>query len=239
MTGRAPDQPAKDDDPLTPVVSLRSGFENLRSSIDRRSLVIAGAALALLSVYAVLGSAYTKFPGDLAVSTRVQSVGSDWLDLAMETIAAAGTSIGAAAAVGFALLATFALRGTRPAMFLLAVAAVGVLVRTVLKTAIARPRPTEELVRVMDIRDSYSFPSGHVMFYVVLLGALYFLLISRGLSGRTIRLAQAAIAVALVLTGISRIYLGVHWLSDVVAGYVFGAVLVVLAAWVWRRWAVA
>ena len=91
----------------------------------------------------------------------------------------------------------------------------------------------------MDIRDSYSFPSGHVMFYVVLLGSLYFLLSSSGLSGRMLRLLQAIIAVALALTGISRIYLGVHWLSDVLAGYIFWAALVAVAAWVWRRWTVA
>ena len=75
------------------------------------------------------------------------------------------------------------------------------------------------------------------MFYVVLLGSLYFLL-SSGLSGKMIRLVQAIIAVALALIGISRVYLGVHWLSDVLAGYIFGAALVTVAAWVWRRWTV-
>jgi len=200
---------------------------------------MAGAALALLTTLGVLGGLYENFPGDLAMSTWMQSLGSDWLDVVMETIAAAGTSIGAATAVGIALLAVFALRGPRPAGYLLAVATVGVIVRTVLKTAIARPRPTEDLVRVMDIRDSYSFPSGHVMFYVVLLGSLYFLLSSSGLSGKTIRLLQAIIVVALALTGISRVYMGVHWMSDVLAGYIFGAALVVVAAWIWRRWTVA
>jgi undecaprenyl-diphosphatase len=200
---------------------------------------MAGAALALLTTLGVLGVLYENFPGDLAVSTWMQSLGSDWLDDVMEAIAAAGTSIGALVAVGIALLAVFALRGPRPAGYLLAVATLGVIVRTVLKTAIARPRPTEDLVRVMDIRDSYSFPSGHVMFYVVLLGSLYFLLSSSGLSGKTIRLLQAIIVVALALTGISRVYMGVHWMSDVLAGYIFGAALVVVAAWIWRRWTVA
>lgn len=209
------------------------------SSIDRRTLVIAGAALALLAAYAALGSVYTKFPGDLAVSTWMQSNGAGWLDSVMEAVSAAGTSYAALAVLALAGLGTLLLRGARPAVFLLAVAFLGVLVRTVLKLVIARPRPPDELVTVMAENEGYSFPSGHVMFYVVLLGALYFLLRSSGLSGRTIRLVQAAIAVALVLTGISRIYLGVHWLSDVVAGYVFGAVLVVVAAWVWRRWTAA
>ena len=239
MTGGTPDRPPRNDDPLTTSAPRRLGITTLRESIDRRSLVIAGAALALLVAYAALGSAYTKFPGDLAVSTWVQSNRAGWLDSVMEAVSAAGTSYGALAALAFAVLGTFLLRGVRPAVFLLAVAMLGVLVRTGLKLLIARPRPADELVTVMVENEGYSFPSGHVMFYVVLLGALYVLLTSPGLSGRTIRLVQAVIGVALILTGISRIYLGVHWLSDVVAGYVFGAVLVAVAAWVWRRWAVA
>ena len=238
MIKGVPEQPSSSTDPRSDVPPATPGFTGLRASLDRRALAITGAALALLTALGVLGGLYETFPGDLAVSTRVQSLGSDWLDVVIEAIAAAGTSIGALTAVGIALLATFALRGPRPAGYLLAVATVGVIVRTVLKTAIARPRPTEELVRVMDIRDSYSFPSGHVMFYVVLLGSLYFLL-SPGLSGKMMRLVQTIIAVALALIGISRVYLGVHWLSDVLAGYIFGTALVAVAAWVWRRWTVA
>jgi membrane-associated phospholipid phosphatase len=234
VTNGAPEQ-----SPQSALTPATPGFAGLRASLDRRALAIAGATLILLTGLGMLGGLNEKFPGDLAVSTWVQSLESDWLDAVMEAIAAAGTSIGALAAVGIALLAVFALRGPRPAGYLFAVAAVGVIVRSVLKTAIARPRPTEDLVRVLDIRDSYSFPSGHVMFYVVLLGSLYFLLSSSGLSGRTIRLLQATIAIALALTGISRIYMGVHWMSDVLAGYVFGAALVVVAAWAWRRWTAA
>lgn len=239
MTGSAQDQSSNNHDPLTPAVTSRSGFENLRSSVDRRLLIIAGASLAFLAVYAALGSAYTRFPGDLAVSTWMQSNGAGWLDSVMEAVSAAGTSYGALAALALAVLGTFLLRGVRPAVFLLAVAMLGVMVRTVIKLVIARPRPADELVTVMGENDGYSFPSGHVMFYVVLLGSLYFLLTSSALSGRTIRLVQATIAVALVLTGISRIYLGVHWLSDVVAGFVYGAALVTAVAWVWRRWPAA
>ena len=239
MSDSAPDQTSRNEDRLSPAESRRSGLGNLRSSFDRRSQVIAGTALVLLAAYAVLGSAYTKFPGDLAVSTWVQSNGTGWLDTVMEAVAAAGTRYGALGVLALAVVGTFLLRGVRPAVFLMAVAIFGVLVRTVLKLVIARPRPADELVRVMGENDGYSFPSGHVMFYVVLLGALYFLLTSPGLSGRTIRLIQAVIAVALVLTGISRIYLGVHWLSDVLAGFVYGAALVVVSVWAWRRWGVA
>lgn len=239
MTEGAPEQSSHNSTLQSALPPATPGFAGLRASIDRRALAMTGAAIALLTALGVLGGLYDTFPGDLAVSTWVQSLGYDCLDVVMEAIAAAGTKIGALATVGIALLVTVALGGPRPAGYLLAVATVGVIARTVLKMAIARPRPTEDLVRVMDIRDGYSFPSGHVMLYVVLLGSLYFLLYSSSLSGRTIRLLQAIITITLALAGLSRVYLGLHWMSDVLAGYIFGAALVAVAAWAWRRWTVA
>ena len=216
------------------AVPRRSRPANIKVSLNLRALVLIGSTLALLALYVILGSSYTRFPGDLAVSTWVQALSSDWLDTFMKTVSAAGTSHGALVALFCAVLVTFFLRGTRSAGFLMMIATVGVLVRVLLKAVIARPRPSDELVRVMDISDSYSFPSGHVMFYMLLLGGLYLLLASRH-SGWKIRLAQVIIAFVLILTGISRIYLGVHWLSDVSAGLVYGAALIAVSTWVWRR----
>ena len=49
-------------------------------------------------------------------------------------------------------------------------------------------------------------------------------------------LVQAGVLAVLVAIRLSRIYLGVHWPSDVVGGYVVGAAVVAGAFWVWRRW---
>ena len=56
-----------------------------------------------------------------------------------------------------------------------------------------------------------------------------------GKPGRPLRVAQTAIMLALIGVGISRIYLGAHWLSDVIGAYIFSALVVVSVAWVWRR----
>ena len=96
------------------------------------------------------------------------------------------------------------------------------LVNVLVKSLIRRPRPTIDLVQVLKTLDSYSFPSGHVMFYVGFFGFLWFLaytLLKRSI-WRTLLLIFFGTLIALV--GISRIYLGEHWPSDVLGAYLLG-----------------
>ena len=87
-----------------------------------------------------------------------------------------------------------------------------------IKAALGRPRPLDPLVRVLGAEQGNSFPSGHVMFYTVFFGFVLFLAWTRLRSG-IVRGAVIAAAAALVVgVGPSRIALGAHWLSDVLAG---------------------
>lgn len=87
----------------------------------------------------------------------------------------------------------------------------------------------------MEQAEGYSFPSGHVLHYVVLLGTLAFILSRAMKPGAAQRLMFVATALALMIVGLSRIYLGVHWLGDVIAGYAFGALVVTLSVRAWQR----
>jgi membrane-associated phospholipid phosphatase len=109
------------------------------------------------------------------------------------------------------------------------------LVNMLVKELIRRPRPTMDLVQVLRILDSYSFPSGHVMFYVGFFGFLWFLaytLLKRSWR-RTLLLIFLGILIGLV--GISRIYLGQHWASDVLGAYLLGS-LTLVAILQFYRW---
>jgi membrane-associated phospholipid phosphatase len=97
---------------------------------------------------------------------------------------------------------------------------VGVL-DTLLKHLIRRPRPIYATAVLHGY--SFSFPSGHAMASLVAYGLLAYLLVAFWLRGWWIRVAVISAAALLILTiGLSRLYLGVHYFSDVVGGYAAG-----------------
>ena len=105
-----------------------------------------------------------------------------------------------------------------PALVLV-VAMVGSAILTwVLKTLIGRQRPDASLV-VGTVSDTFSFPSGHslnsAVFFLTLAGMLWYTTVSR-----TIKILGSAVAVLLTIgVGWSRVYLGYHWATDVLAGW--------------------
>lgn len=97
----------------------------------------------------------------------------------------------------------------------------GELLNVVLKAVFSRPRPV--FAEPLAVEIYYSFPSGHAMLSLIAYGMLAYLLALRTPSriGRILLIFAAVLLV--VLIGISRLYLGVHYLSDVVAGYLAGS----------------
>lgn len=102
-------------------------------------------------------------------------------------------------------------------------AALPLAINLLVKNLIQRPRPTPDLVSVYASLSSYSFPSGHVMFYLGFFGFIGFLTFSllKPSLKRGILLVVFGGMVALV--GVSRIYLGEHWASDVLGSYLLGS----------------
>lgn len=117
------------------------------------------------------------------------------------------------------------------ALYLLAAVASGTLVSTLLKAGFDRPRP--DLVAHGQTLYTSSFPSGHSMISAVVyltLGAL----LANGQTNLGMRLYLIGLAVFLaVIVGSSRVYLGVHWPTDVLAGWSAGS------AWALLCWALA
>ncbi|MFB7917191.1 phosphatase PAP2 family protein [Streptomyces sp. NPDC056061] len=111
------------------------------------------------------------------------------------------------------------------------IAATGVLAAVLqqgLKSAVGRERP-----RWPDPVDSAhyaAFPSGHAMTAMVSCGLLLWLLHRHGASPVVWRAALVAAGVSVVGVGVTRLYLGVHWPSDVLGGWLLGAALVGFAA---------
>ena len=106
---------------------------------------------------------------------------------------------------------------------LLAGVGLGALANRILKSTIGRPRPTDDLIEVLIEYPNLSFPSGHVVFFVQFFGFLLYLAArsSKGWQHSTIMIL---ICWPIALVGISRVYLGAHWPSDVLGGYLVGGI---------------
>lgn len=165
---------------------------------------------------------WQQLPLDLRTTTWLQGIRFDPFADMMVAISLLGYYPQNVVLVGLVAIVFGAWLSWRGSLFLVSLTAFQGLVNHVLKTVIGRPRPAESLVEVLLPRAGMSFPSGHVMFYTVFFGFLGFLLWTR-LAGSPVRvLLLAASAVLVLLVGPSRIYLGAHWVSDVIAGYMVG-----------------
>jgi membrane-associated phospholipid phosphatase len=124
-------------------------------------------------------------------------------------------------ALGIGLL--LALRRVLAAVWLLASMLGAAALTELFKFIVARPRPGANVVEVVRQVSNYSFPSGHVTSYVAFFGFLAALALLE-VRHPVLRWVLAIPPLALVvLVGPSRVYLGAHWATDVIGGYLIGA----------------
>ena len=161
------------------------------------------------------------FPGDMAITKILQKRKNPLVRKFMLGISEIGfPKLSIPLSISFAAI-FWALRFRLEAFFILLTSS-SHLLNALVKRLIKRPRPTNELVTVARVINEPSFPSGHVMHYINFFGLLSYLLATNWRSGR-LRNILIAICIALIaFVGPSRVYLGAHWPSDVMAGYLYG-----------------
>ncbi len=123
------------------------------------------------------------------------------------------------------------------ALMILATCWTSIVMRTALKDMVDRKRPHPFFVRVSKKARTQSFPSGHVVSSVCLWGWLFALAVSsknKALPGRRTLLGISALIMA--FSGPARIYLGEHWATDVIGGYLLGGGWLCLALSIYLRW---
>jgi membrane-associated phospholipid phosphatase len=122
-------------------------------------------------------------------------------------------------------------RGWRLALGAAAVTGLGWLTTLVVKTAVAQPRPTEALAHTLHVSPAtLSYPSGHVVFAAALVTALA--MVCRRAASRAAVIVVGGLFVLLV--GWSRLYLGVHFGTDVLGGVLNGVAGAMLFAGLWN-----
>lgn len=208
------------DRPRRPSVIGMAGSPQVR----RRVVLGGSAAVVVLALVAIVLTDEVVRHGALA---GLDGTWRDWV-LDQRTPVLTEVMIGASRfgstpallAIVLAVAAWLVWRRQRAESVLVVAAAAGILVGPLLKVVIGRPRPvtTDHLMLV----DSWSYPSGHSLNSMLVLGILTVLavLALTGVLARAIVLVTGLVLVGAV--GFSRVYLGVHWPSDVLAGWLIG-----------------
>ncbi|MET9986256.1 MULTISPECIES: phosphatase PAP2 family protein [Streptomyces] len=125
-------------------------------------------------------------------------------------------------------------RGDRwTAVWLGAACLLGSLLQQLLKAAVDRARPVWP--DPVDSAHFAAFPSGHAMTATFVCGLLVWLVHHYGAADGVRRAALAAAVVSVAGVGVTRVWLGVHWATDVLGGWLLGALVVAVAALVHRR----
>ncbi len=136
-----------------------------------------------------------------------------------------GTPVGLGIIIAIIAGLLAARRRYRWAMYLIFTSVVGGLLNLQLKAYFARARP--DLAEALRHASGYSFPSGHAMGATVCFGALSYLAF-RAIPNWRERAAAVAFSVSMIAAiAASRIYLGVHWISDIGAGIAAGTIWIV------------
>lgn len=102
----------------------------------------------------------------------------------------------------------------------------------IFKFIFARERPN---INPMVIEDSYSFPSGHSMVSMVFYGSLIYIAY-RYIKNRVLKyVIISCLSLLIILIGFSRVYLGVHYFSDVIGGFVFGICYLIISSMIIKK----
>ena len=204
----------------------RSGLLVIAFGVTIVSFIILTAAVVLLPTFVSLDGHVSELirdvsiPGLEALARLFTTLGSFW-PMSVLTV---GTS------------AYLLMRGRKAeALLLILTVPLGALLGEGLKLLVGRVRPALEVARIA-IPASYSFPSGHALSAATYFGTVGFVAL---IGERRLRRSVIVVGVCTLLAfsvGISRVYLGVHFLGDVVAGWLLGAAWVTLMIFLGATW---
>lgn len=186
--------------------------------------LLAGLALLVLNTEAVSGFDQLAIDGVMAS----RNAANDWI-VVLVTLLGDGTAL---TLIGVGIVLALALRAAWwPAAGCAAVFLSTPFIVKAIKLLVGRERPVADLYTGVE---SFSFPSGHMTNSMVIYGALA-MLAARAFSGAGRAVALAGLTALIVSIGASRVYLGAHWPSDVVAAILLASAMLSIIWWTFSK----
>lgn len=190
-------------------------------------ILISGLLAPVAIVLSVSAGIFNYFPGDAWFSQTIQSFTDPGLTAFLKGVSWIFGDWHAVILVIPAWLLVWWKVGLIEGL-LIPLASLISLINEGLKIAVARPRPAPELVNVMIYYHDSGFPSGHAFFAVMFLGILTFLLFRHVKITLWRSIALILAILIFLLIAFARIYLGLHWASDILGGMIYGGLFLFL-----------
>ncbi len=226
-------------DPTSPAEAVKQPVEAWRGAVADAHAIVShpqrhyrtrlflgytGIAVVAFVVLAFLAKTTAYFTFDVTITHAVQRYNAIWFSALMFALTWLGFAPQGLIVAAGVIIFLYATGLKWEAVVCLLSVILSSALGLGIKALIDRPRPSADLVHVLSQLHDYSFPSGHVLFFTTFFGFLLFLafMLLKVSWWRTVLMLILFFLVALI--GLSRIYEGQHWASDVLAAYLLGTV---------------
>jgi undecaprenyl-diphosphatase len=241
MATKAPTPPVEKVEKVTQAASQVARAERAPAHVRRFRTLLFQVALVIVALafgfLTLLVKSMPFFAIDLKISRGIQLIHYTYFAALMSALSWPGFSPQSIIITLLVIAVIYAFGLRWEAVSAIFATIFSTAVNVFVKDLVQRPRPTSNLVNVFAQLNSYSFPSGHVMYYLSFFGFVWFLAFTllKPSPVRTTLLIFFGILIALV--GVSRVFLGEHWASDVLGSYLLGSLtlVVIIRFYLWGK----
>lgn len=224
----------KENDILIPNETKNKNIVKKRNTKFFIAIVLTTFAFSALTVIVKVNPPF--FPIDLQITQAIQSFHPKWFDMLMRTVTFMGNVVPGALSLGAAALFLIFFKRSYEAKMLIFSAIILSCIGILFKQLVGRVRPDGTIInQVATFTSNDSFPSGHVLFFIGFYGFLLYLCFVQVKKSRLKYMYISILGSLLVLIGLSRIYLGAHWFSDVIGAYLLGFVWLSLLSYIYKK----